>query len=88
VEYFIKAGIVLIGVVMSGVWKAQCGGVLIGWLEGNIWMVSMIIRWVLRSKVPEFKSQEMSLLDWVLLTHQALKNVYLKKSLVDVEGLL
>ncbi len=60
---------------MSGVWEAQCGEFFIGWLEGDFLIVSMIIpRWVFRSKVPKCKSQEMCLLDWVLLRAlQALK---------------
>jgi hypothetical protein len=52
---------------MSGVWKAQCGEFLIGWLEGNFWIASMIIpRWVFRAKVPKCKSQDV-FLDWMLL---------------------
>jgi hypothetical protein len=78
--FFIRVGIVLIGVVMSGVWEAQCGEFLIGWLDGNCWIVSMIIpRLIFRSKVPKCKSQDMSLLDWMLLT-PTIKNAYLKKS--------
>ncbi len=66
---------------MSGVLKAQCGEFLIGWLEGNFSMVSMIIpRWVFRSKVPKCKSRDVCLLDWgVVGDPPSFQNVYLKK---------
>jgi hypothetical protein len=68
---------------MSGVWKAQCGEFLIGGLEGDFLMVSMIIpRWDFRSKVPKCKSQEMSLLDWGVVGNppSIKKRVFKKKS--------